>query len=272
MIGPIRRVRSRFDVLLGDPNAERRTSNPLSSSFSAVIQLMPDVQFLTILGLGFLLGARHALDADHLAAVSTILSKRPSLQTSGFIGLCWGFGHTLMLLFVGIGVIFLKVTIPESLAQTLEFGIGIMLVVLGSSLAWSIYQEGWHFHAHEHHGERHLHLHSHQKDAQHRHSHWMHLSVRPLLIGMAHGLAGSAALMLMVLSTMQTMWQGIVYILIFGIGSIIGMVLLGLLISVPLVFSAMFGRRVQHVVQGLAGLGSVVLGLMMMIHTANFNF
>jgi sulfite exporter TauE/SafE len=96
--------------------------------------------------------------------------------------------------------------------------------------------------------------------------------VRPLLIGMAHGLAGSAALMLMVLSTVQTMWQGIVYILIFGIGSIIGMVLLGLLISVPLVFSAMFGRRVQHVVQGLAGLGSVVLGLIMMIRTANLTF
>lgn len=229
---------------------------------------MPDLQFLTILGLGFVLGARHALDADHLAAVSTILSKRPSLQTSGFIGLCWGFGHTLMLLLVGIAVILLKVTISESLAQTFEFGIGIMLVLLGGSLAWSIYQEGWHLHAHDHDGERHLHLHSHQEDESHRHHHWMHLSVRPLLIGMAHGLAGSAALMLMVLSTVQTMWQGILYIVIFGMGSIIGMVLLGLLISVPLVFSAMFGRRVQHVVQGLAGLGSVVLGLMMMIRTA----
>src|SRR5688500_14174545 len=105
---------------------------------------MLDFEFLTILGFGFLLGARHALDADHLAAVSTILSKRPCLRTSGFIGLCWGFGHTLMLLLVGVAVILLKVTIPESVAQTLEFGIGIMLVVLGSSLAWSIYQERWH--------------------------------------------------------------------------------------------------------------------------------
>ena len=233
---------------------------------------MPDVQFLTILGLGFVLGARHALDADHLAAVSTILSKRPSLQTSGFIGLCWGVGHTLMLLLVGIAVILLKVTIPQSVAQALEFGIGIMLVVLGGSLAWSIYREGWHLHAHEHDGERHLHLHSHQEDEHHRHHHWVHLSVRPLLIGMLHGLAGSAALILMVLSTVQTVWQGLVYILIFGMGSIIGMVLLGLLISVPLVFSAAFGRRMQHVVQGLAGLGSIVLGFTMMVRIANSYF
>jgi ABC-type nickel/cobalt efflux system permease component RcnA len=233
---------------------------------------MLDFEFLTILGFGFLLGARHALDADHLAAVSTILSKRPCLRTSGFIGLCWGFGHTLMLLLVGVAVILLKVTIPESVAQTLEFGIGIMLVVLGSSLAWSIYQERWHLHTHEHDGERHLHLHSHQEDEHHRHHHWMYLSVRPLLIGMAHGLAGSAALMLMVLSTVHTMWQGMAYILVFGIGSVIGMVFLGFLISAPLVLSATFGRRVQHVVQGLASLGSVGLGLTMMIRIANFNF
>ncbi|WP_447983644.1 HoxN/HupN/NixA family nickel/cobalt transporter [Nitrospira sp. Nam74] len=231
---------------------------------------MLDFEFLTILGFGLLLGARHALDADHLAAVSTILSKRPCLQTSGFIGLCWGFGHTLMLLLVGVVVIFLKVTIPESVARTLEFGIGIMLVILGGSLAWSIYQERWHLHTHEHDGERHLHLHSHQNDEDHRHHHWMYLSVRPLLIGMAHGLAGSAALMLMVLSTVQTMWQGIAYILVFGTGSIIGMVFLGFLISAPLVLSGTFGRRVQHVVQGLASLGSVGLGLTMMI--THFNF
>ena len=231
---------------------------------------MLDFEFLTILGFGFLLGARHALDADHLAAVSTILSKRPCLRTSGFIGLCWGFGHTLMLLLVGVAVILLKITIPESVAQTLEFGVGIMLVVLGSSLAWSIYQERWHLHTHEHDGERHLHLHSHQEHENHRHHHWVHLSVRPLLIGMAHGLAGSAALMLMVLSTVQTMWQGMAYILVFGIGSVIGRIFLGFLISAPLVLSATFGRRVQHVVQGLASLGSVALGLTMMIRIAHF--
>jgi cytochrome c biogenesis protein CcdA len=177
-----------------------------------------------------------------------------------------------MLLVVGVAVILLKVTIPESVAEALEFGIGMMLVVLGSSLAWSIYRERWHLHTHEHEGERHLHLHHHQEDEQHRHHHWMHLSVRPLCIGMAHGLAGSAALMLMVLSTAQTMWQGMAYIVVFGIGSIIGMVCLGFLISAPLVLSATFGRRVQHVVQGLASLGSVGLGLTMMIRIANVNF
>lgn len=233
---------------------------------------MLNLEFLTILGLGFLLGARHALDADHVAAVSTMLSRRPNFQASGFIGCCWGIGHTLMLLLVGLAVILLKVTISETVAQALEFGVGIMLVVLGGSLAWSLYRERWHLHAHEHDGERHLHLHRHQQDEEHRHWHWMHLSVRPLLIGMAHGLAGSAALMLMVLSSVQNLWQGLIYILIFGIGSIIGMVLLGLLISVPLVFSAACGRRVHSLVQGLAGLGSVALGLAMMARIAHSSF
>lgn len=232
---------------------------------------MLDFEFLTILGLGFLLGARHALDADHLAAISTIVSTRPGLRTSGFIGLCWGFGHTLMLLLVGVAVILLKVTIPESVSRILEFGVGIMLVFLGASLAWSIYREGWHLHAHEHDGERHLHLHSHPKEKHHRHSHWMHLSVRPLLIGMAHGLAGSAALMLMVLSTVHTTWQGMAYIFVFGIGSVIGMVCLGLLIATPMVLSASSGRRMQRIIQGLACLGSVGLGVTMIIRIAQGN-
>jgi len=86
---------------------------------------MFDADFLAILGLGFLLGARHALDADHIAAVSTLLSTRPSLHTSGFIGLCWGLGHTFTLLMVGLAVIFLKVAIPLPVAQMLEVGVGV---------------------------------------------------------------------------------------------------------------------------------------------------
>src|SRR5437867_9296743 len=109
---------------------------------------MSELEFLTVLGLGFLLGARHALDADHVAAVSTILSRRPDLRESGFIGFCWGFGHTAVLLLVGLVVITLKITIPEPLARILEFGVGLMLVVLGVALAMTIVRDGWHLHAH----------------------------------------------------------------------------------------------------------------------------
>src|SRR5690349_8768686 len=226
---------------------------------------MIDVELMTLLGLGFLLGARHALDADHIAAVSTLLSRRPNLQTSGFLSLCWGFGHTVMLLLVALVVIVFKITIPESLAQLFEFGIGAMLVALGTSLGWSLYKERWHFHAHDRDGARHVHLHRHPEDVAHDHTHWLRLSVRPLLVGMAHGLAGSAALTLMVLSTVRTLGQGLAYILVFGFGSIVGMIGVGLMISVPLVLSSAYGRRAQFALQGLAGVGSVVLGLLMMV-------
>lgn len=224
---------------------------------------MSELQFLTVLGLGFLLGARHALDADHIAAVSAILSERPDLRASGVIGFCWGFGHTAVLLLVGLPVIVLKITIPEPVTQILEFAVGLMLVILGLSLAVTLFRERWHLHAHRHEGTTHLHLHSHDLHAGHEHGHWLQVSVKPFVVGMIHGLAGSAALVLLVLSTVQTVWEGMAYILVFGAGSIVGMMLLGLLISLPLVFSASFGYRAQFAVQGLASLGSIGLGLAM---------
>jgi high-affinity nickel permease len=228
---------------------------------------MPEIEWVTVLGLGFMLGARHALDADHIAAVSTILSRRPDLHLSGFIGLCWGFGHTLMLLLVGIAVILLKLRIPDSVALGFEFAVGAMLVILGGSLAVALYRERWHLHLHDHNGNRHLHLHNHRLSRHHRHDHWLRLSFRPLAVGMAHGLAGSAALTLMVLSTMQTVWEGLLYILVFGLGSIAGMAVLGMLISVPLTMSAWIGKRAQVAVQSIASLASVGLGLLIMVRT-----
>jgi len=166
---------------------------------------------------------------------------------------------------VGLAVIFLKVAIPLPVAQMLEVGVGVMLVVLGGSLAWTIYRDRWHLHTHEHDGAHHVHLHRHQEQDDHHHPHWMRLSVRPLCIGMVHGLAGSAALLLIVLSTVQTLGQGILYITVFGIGSIIGMVLIGLLVSIPLVLSATYGGRAQTLMQGLASVGSVALGIMIIV-------
>lgn len=226
---------------------------------------MPDTQLITVLGLGFLLGARHALDADHVAAVSTILSERPSLKMSGVIGFCWGFGHTAMLLAIGLVILLLNLTIPERVTQAFEFGVGLMLVLLGGSLAATLVRDRWHVHTHRHGAETHVHLHSHQLSAEHRHGHWLQISVKPFVVGMVHGLAGSAALALMVLSTVRTPWEGVGYILVFGMGSIVGMMVLGTAVSLPLVFSASLGRRAQMAVQGAASLGSIGLGVAIMM-------
>lgn len=220
---------------------------------------------LTILSLGFVLGLRHALDADHLAALSTVLAERPTVQASTAIGFFWGLGHTLMLLCVGTLLLALNLTIPESMANMFEFAVGVMLVALGLSLARRIYKEQWHLHTHEHEGRSHVHLHSHHVQRDHAHGHWYQGSLRPLLIGMAHGLAGSAALMLVVLSTVTGIGQGIGYIVVFGVGSILGMVGVGAILSLPVVYSVTVGPRAYWMMQGLACLASISLGVLMMI-------
>lgn len=226
---------------------------------------MFDPHTLTILSLGFVLGIRHALDADHLAALSTVLAERPTVQASTSIGFFWGLGHTIMLLCVGTLLLALNLTIPEAMANVFEFAVGVMLVLLGLSLARRIYREQWHLHAHEHGGRPHVHLHSHHVQSDHRHGHWYQGSLRPLLIGMAHGLAGSAALMLVVLSTVTGVGQGIGYIVVFGIGSILGMVGVGAVLSLPVVYSVTVGPRAYWMVQGLACLASIGLGVLMMV-------
>ncbi len=229
---------------------------------------MTEPSFLTLLSLGFVLGLRHALDTDHIAAVSTVLAQRPSMRASGVIGLSWGLGHTLVLLLVGAAVLLLRIQIPESVANAAEFAVGAMLVVLGTVLARKLLKERWHVHTHEHDGERHLHLHSHQVVPDHRHLHWLRDSLQPLCIGMAHGLAGSAAVLLVVLSTAKTVAAGLLYIAVFGIGSIVGMMLIGLAIAVPVVWSLSIGRQMFLAAQGLASVGSIGLGLSIMLRIA----
>lgn len=232
---------------------------------------MPDVEILTVLGLGFVLGLRHALDTDHVAAVSVVLARQPSVRASGMIGFSWGLGHTLVLLLVGAVVLALRIEIPESVALAAEFAVGVMLVVLGSALAVKVSKERWHLHPHEHDGERHLHLHSHHLNADHRHPHWLRDSIKPLCIGMVHGLAGSAALLLVVLSTVKSVLTGLLYIAIFGVGSILGMILIGLAISIPVLWSLSVGRHVFVALQGLASLGSIGLGLVIMVRIVSGN-
>lgn len=208
---------------------------------------------------------RHALDPDHLVAVSTLLARRPDLRRAGCIGLWWGCGHAATLLLVGLAVLVLKITIPECVARACELLVGLMLVVLGVALARSLYRERWHLHAHEHDGTRHRHLHSHRLSPTHAHGHGWRDSLPPLAVGMVHGLAGSAALVLLVLSTAQTVWDGMLYLLLFGLGSLLGMVVLGILIRVPVLLLASWGRYGRIVVEGIASLGSVGFGLAILL-------
>lgn len=221
---------------------------------------MGDSSYMTILGLGFILGLRHALDSDHLAAVSTVLAERPSWRASSLVGLSWGVGHTSVLLFVGTIVLMLRVPIPEPFAIAAEALVGVMLVVLGALLGAKLIRERWHFHHHDHDGTRHVHFHNHRHAEDHGHVHWWRESLRPLCIGMAHGLAGSAALLLLVVASANSVLDGLLYIAVFGCGSILGMMLIGLALSVPVVWSLRVGRPLFLAVQGMASVGSIALG------------
>ena len=218
---------------------------------------------LAILGFGFLLGLKHATDADHLAAVSTIVSERKSLWSSAIIGGVWGLGHTISLFLAGVFVLLLDFKIGEQTERILEFGVGVMLFLLGLNVLRKLAQGGHlHFHAHEH-GERvhvHPHVHADAKDEPHTH-HGFSFSPRALIIGMIHGLAGSAGLMLVMIPTIESRPVGLLYILVFGVGSIGGMMLMSFLVSLPFTLTASRFNRFNYILQSIAGLVSVALGL-----------
>ena len=220
---------------------------------------------LAILGLGFVLGLRHALDVDHLAAVSTLVSQRGGLWRSSLIGAVWGLGHTAALLAVGVAVIALHAEIPPAMAQVLELGVAAMLVGLGLNLLWTLWRGGTiHLHAHDHDGHHHVHPHHHAagetpSDAQH---HPVKVR-RPFLVGLVHGLAGSAALMLAVLATIPSPTVAIAYILVFGAGSVGGMMIMSTVLGLPLALASERFARAELALRAVAGLGSVGIGLVL---------
>lgn len=221
---------------------------------------MSEVTILTALTLGFLLGVKHALDADHIVAVTTIVSQTRSFVRSLFVGLSWGIGHTLTLFLVGFVVLVFKLTIPSRLALSMEFLVGVILVLLGISVLKELLVTKAHSHEHQHGDKRHIHSHSHGQTQEHDHRHLR----RPLLVGMVHGLAGSGALTVLVFSTLPSVVQGLFFILFFGVGSILGMLIFSGLIGLPFKFTAGFSFRLNLWFQGVAGLISVLFGVFLM--------
>jgi sulfite exporter TauE/SafE len=214
-------------------------------------------------GLGLILGIKHALDADHLIAVSTIVSEHQSLKWASLIGAFWGLGHTVTLFVVGLLVIGLRLTIPLRVALGLEFLVALMLVVLGGNILWRSFRvEKLHLHAHAHNPETHTHFHFHgEPEESHTHPHPFKSMRKPFFVGMVHGLAGSAALMLLVLTTIPSPLAGLVYILIFGFGSVGGMLVLSSLIGLPFVLTARRFSLMNGWIRLMAGLASAAFGL-----------
>jgi ABC-type nickel/cobalt efflux system permease component RcnA len=212
---------------------------------------------LAILGLGLVIGLRHALDTDHLAAVSAIVSERRSLFSSLLIGGLWGLGHTLSLFVVGVGVIMLNLQI-QRYEKALEFGVALMLIGLGLNVLYQLFrQRPFHLHPHRH-GERvHIHPHEHPEAIGKKST---GLNFRPLLIGMVHGLAGSAGLMLGVLATISTAPLAFAYILIFGFGSIGGMMVMSVILGLPAHLTTSSFTWTNLAVRAASGLFSLGFG------------
>jgi hypothetical protein len=225
-----------------------------------------------ILGLGFLLGMQHALEADHIAAVSSIAARRTEVGDIIKHGLTWGLGHTLTLLgFAGIAIL-LGHAIPETFARPIDTGVGIMLVGLGAHVLWRLWRDRIHFHRHLHaDGTLHLHAHSHAGESvshgrsSHAHAHASGFRWRTLLVGLMHGMAGSAALLLLAASQAPSAAIGLGYVALFGVGSMIGMGALSAAIAVPLVISARWLSFANSGLQGAVGAITIAIGVSIIV-------
>lgn len=248
------------------------------------------MNLLTVVGIGFLLGMRHAIDPDHVIAVSTIVSRQGSIRHAGLIGMLWGLGHTITILFVGSAIILFNIAIPTRVGLAMELAVGVMLILLGVLNLTGITQwvtnrftpgasdgEVIHLHTHQHGGHHHSHLHGHRPEVH------MHLDnspegrspntiqrigryqlFRPLVVGLVHGLAGSAAVALLVLATIHDTRWAVAYLLVFGVGTIAGMMVITVLIGAPFVYTGKRFGSFNRFLGVASGLISVAFGLFIM--------
>lgn len=222
------------------------------------MELSPQLSTFGILLIGFALGLQHAVEADHLAAVSTIVSEKKSLFSASIVGGFWGLGHTISLFVVGALVIFLKLQISETAEARLEAIVGVMMIALGINALRKLFSaDTVHIHKHEHGTREHVHIHSHGNEPVASHHRF---SIRSVMIGMVHGLAGSAALMLLVVPTIASPWVAMSYILVFGVGSIGGMMAMSFLIGLPMHFTLNRFTALNKSLKLIAGCFSLILG------------
>jgi ABC-type nickel/cobalt efflux system permease component RcnA len=228
---------------------------------------------LNTLLLGFLIGLKHALEVDHVAAVASLVSKTTSIRECLTLGTSWGLGHIITLFIFSSIVLILDTVVSAQLALTLEFFVGCMLVFMGGTIIKNIVKKRIHLHMHNHSdGTTHLHFHSHLQDnVEHQHTHPKQFSIRALLVGMMHGMAGSAALIVLTLDSVLSIGARLVYIFLFGVGSVVGMILLSLLIIIPLRHSEYAANHAYQGLQVFIGLVTLFLGMIIMYETSVTN-
>lgn len=222
-----------------------------------------------VLGLGLVFGLKHATEVDHVVAVSTIVSEHRNIWRSALVGGLWGMGHTFSLITVGVIVLVLRVAIPEHVSNWLEFSVALMIIGLGiNAFVRALHRRSdMHLHKHTHQGTTHLHIHFHEDGTDHAepiaaHSHALsRIGFKPLLVGMMHGLAGSGALTVLVLAQIESAILGLLYLAIFGIGSIVGMLLMSFLVGLPFTLSARRLSGFNYGLQTIAGILSIAFGL-----------
>lgn len=245
------------------------------------------ITFLSIIAVGFFLGMRHATDPDHVVAVTTIVSRQRNLFKAALTGIFWGIGHTITIFFVGAAIILFGVVIPARIGLSMELSVGLMLILLGAMNIVTFLrtsrevapvrdeEEVVHSHTHEHGNVTHQHSHVHAVVHSHDHQSltWLdrtfgkigiYQQLRPLLIGIVHGLAGSAAVALLILTTIRNPRWALVYLLVFGLGTVGGMMLITMSIASAFKF---FGRRHENFSHWL-GLASGVVSLVFGIFVA----
>lgn len=218
------------------------------------------MQLLSVLGLGFILGMRHATDTDHVVAVSAIVSKHKNFIPSALVGMLWGIGHSTTVTLVALPIMFFSLVVPPRIGLGLEFLVGLMLVFLG---IMNIF------------GNKEIHLKSylpifhkneHDKKGGSVHAHHR-VSLRPVLIGLVHGLAGSAAVAILVLSTIQEKRIAVLYLFIYNIGVIIGMMLLTSLLGFAFVKVKKVNTGIHMILVVVSGALSLLFGLLVLYET-----
>ncbi len=246
------------------------------------------IALLSVIALGFFLGMRHATDPDHVIAVTTIVGRQQHLGSAAVIGALWGIGHTVTILLVGGAIIFFGLIIPPRIGLTMEFSVALMLILLGALNLTGIMRRitealtfggaadlGSHAHPHGHGDYVHSHPHGHEPTTHgHREDQTPtarldrllgHLGVyqvvRPLVVGIVHGLAGSAAVALLVLATIRNPGWAVAYLLVFGVGTIAGMMVITAVIGLPFIYTARRALAINRYLGVASGLLSLGFGL-----------
>jgi hypothetical protein len=235
---------------------------------------------VSILLFGFLIGMSHALEADHLAAVGAMsMGEKTTRRRMVVRGAAWGLGHTITLFAISSFVLIAGFTLTDKLSAILEFSVGVMLILLGMDVMRRMYKKRIHFHAHKHdEGKAHIHAHSHIEtsephgDDPHEHEHPTGFPLRAMFVGLAHGAAGSAGLLALVIAATQDVTTALLYVLCFGIGSIIGMAALSLVVSWPLSMAEKHALWLHRSVTLAAAVLAIVIGASLMFETGAIAF